>query len=160
MDFGKEKKHTIDFLFVITLFFVFSISSLLLIVFGAKIYQNTVEKMQSNYQERTSLAYISEKIKQHDAHNAVTIETYQGIDSLVLSETIGESTYYTYIYYYDGYIRELLTADPGDLGPNAGNKIIEATDFFIKEEQNNLYQIIIGLDDNISVSLFVCTHCN
>ena len=56
-------QHIIDFLFVLSLFCVFAVSSVLLILFGADIYNKTVQQMECNYSSRTSIAYITEKIR-------------------------------------------------------------------------------------------------
>ena len=37
MEFGGEKKHMVDILFVLTLFFVFALSALTLVILGANI---------------------------------------------------------------------------------------------------------------------------
>ena len=67
------QQHMIDILFVLSLFCVFAVSSALLILFGADIYKKTVQQMENNYSTRTSIAYITEKIRQSDIEHAIKI---------------------------------------------------------------------------------------
>ena len=113
--FGAQKGHVVDFLFTLALFCVFAASALMVVVIGANVYRQTVRGMDSNYDSRTSLTYLTEKVRQNDAANAVTIRSVGDSPALVLSQQAGERIYETWIYVYDGYLREL---DP------TGNKVV------------------------------------
>ena len=58
-----ENRHIVDTLFVLTLFAVFAICSMLLIAFGANIYQKTINNYEEHFNIATSVAYINEKIR-------------------------------------------------------------------------------------------------
>lgn len=73
--FGAQKGHVVDFLFTLALFCVFAASALMVVVIGANVYRQTVRGMDSNYDSRTSLTYLTEKVRQNDAANAVTIRS-------------------------------------------------------------------------------------
>ena len=66
MGFRLKRRHMIDFLFPVALFFVFALSALALILLSAGIYQSTTETSSLQYTARTALAYIGEKIHQND----------------------------------------------------------------------------------------------
>lgn len=53
---SRENQHMIDILFVLSLFCVFAVSSVVIILFGAHIYRSTVSQMDDNYTARTSIA--------------------------------------------------------------------------------------------------------
>ena len=53
--------------------------------------------MDSNYDSRTSLTYLTEKVRQNDAANAVTIRSVGDSPALVLSQQAGERIYETWI---------------------------------------------------------------
>ena len=60
----KQEKHFIvDILFVLALFGVFAVSALALVTIGADVYQHTVEDMGVNYESRTAVSYIMEKVR-------------------------------------------------------------------------------------------------
>ena len=60
--FGAQKGHVVDFLFTLALFCVFAASALMVVVIGANVYRQTVRGMDSNYDSRTSLTYLTEKV--------------------------------------------------------------------------------------------------
>ena len=70
MDLKNARKHSTDILFVLLLFLVFTSSALAVILLGAKVYQNTASRMESNYTVRTALAYVTEKIRHADVPKA------------------------------------------------------------------------------------------
>ena len=49
MKLFSQKRHAIDFLFPVTVFFVFTISALTVILLAARIYQSTTDDSQRNY---------------------------------------------------------------------------------------------------------------
>ena len=61
----SQKRHAIDFLFPVTVFFVFTISALTVILLAARIYQSTTDDSQRNYtsgMRRTKLPIVKAKI--------------------------------------------------------------------------------------------------
>ena len=61
MNRNPARKHSTDILFVLVLFLVFTSSALAVILLGARVYQSTSSRMESNYNVRTALAYVSER---------------------------------------------------------------------------------------------------
>ena len=59
----RNEGHIVDFLFVLGLFFVFAFSALMLILIGSGVYKKTVDRMNENFNLRTTTAYITEKIR-------------------------------------------------------------------------------------------------
>jgi len=159
MEFGTEKKHMVDFLFVIALFFVFALSALMLVMIGANVYKNTVNNMSVNFNSRTSYAYITEKIRQNDSYESVSTGDYQGLDAIILKQVINDTDYYTYLYQYDGYIKELFIKEGADIDPSAGQNILEAKDFSVSSAGTGLYNIQIVTPDDVTIPLLVSTHC-
>ena len=104
----KQDKHIVDVLFVIGLFCIFALSSFFLISIGANIYRKTVAHMDENFNTRTSLSYVVEKIRQADAEGAVSIGTFEGNPALILSSEVNGIVYHTYIYEYHGMLKELM----------------------------------------------------
>jgi hypothetical protein len=158
MELGKEKKFMVDFLFVITLFFVFALSALMLVMIGANVYKNTVNNMSVNFNNRTAFAYLTEKIRQNDSYDLVTTGEYKGLDALVLTEIIDNTNYCTYIYLYDGHIKELFIKLGADIDPSAGQDILEAKDFSVSNVNDSLYKISIVTSDDVTIPLLVSTH--
>lgn len=80
MDLKNARKHSTDILFVLLLFLVFTSSALAVILLGAKIYQNTASRMESNYTVRTALAYVTEKIRHADESGTISPGELDGLD--------------------------------------------------------------------------------
>ena len=59
----KTDRHIIDILFVISLFALFVLSAVFLISIGAGIYSKTMYNMNANFDSRTAVAYINEKME-------------------------------------------------------------------------------------------------
>ena len=67
-------KAKTDFLFTLLLFLLFAVSALGLILTGAGVYERTVNSMEDNFEERTALSYVAEKLRQNDGAGTVFAE--------------------------------------------------------------------------------------
>jgi len=157
MDNKKQSQHMVDALFVLILFCFFAVCALMLITLGSNIYQNTVNHMNSNYLSRTSFAYVSEKIRQKDTQGSVSIQEFGDGPALVLAESIEDTTYETWIYTEQGYLKELFCKQGTSLEPSAGQNIMSCTAFSIEESSPQLYRICISTDNKNNFSCYVNT---
>ena len=132
------KKHRIHALFPILLFLIVTLFALFLIVLSAKIYKNTTENSHLNHQARIALSYVSEKLHQQE-DCPVTLSSYDGIDALMITQTYGESRYDTYVYYYDGAIRELFIKENTKASLSDGKPILEVLDFSMEQITEDLF---------------------
>lgn len=137
MNTRSQKNHGIETLFPITLFFVLTIFALMVIVLAAKIYENTTANSHRNHQSRIALSYISEKIRQNE-DCGISIEQFETIDALTLTQTYEGSRYDTYIYYYDGALQELFAKENVDISLSDGKIILELQEFSMKEADKGL----------------------
>lgn len=153
----KQENHIIDILFVIALFCIFALSAIFLISIGANVYGKTVEHMDSNFSQRTSFAYVTEKIRQSDQLGAVSAGELDGHPALLIAQNIGGSEYITYLYEYDGYLKELMVRADTPLGPEAGQDILAITDFSLTEIHEGFFSFTITTDNGTSCSLYVST---
>ena len=103
----SQKRHAIDFLFPVTVFFVFTISALTVILLAARIYQSTADDSQRNYTSGTALSYITEKLHQNDLEDSIFLDELDGTQAVVLRQETEDAFYLTYLYVWDGQLREL-----------------------------------------------------
>ena len=129
MNRNPARKHSTDILFVLVLFLVFTSSALAVILLGARVYQSTSSRMESNYNVRTALAYVSEKIRQNDESGAVSLCELDGIPALTLSQRMEDTSYITYLYFQDGALKELLTEASREVSAEQGTAIISLKAF-------------------------------
>lgn len=158
--FRQQKSHSIDVLFVIVLFCVFSLSVISLTGTGAKVYQNIVDNMSLNHSLRTSSSYVVNKIRQADAEGRVSIGSYSDCDAIILTEEIENITYCSYLYYYDGRLKELFTRQGQVFDPAYGTDIIEVKNFEMIKMSDSLFRFDIQVTDDEKQTLFVHLHSN
>ncbi len=139
MNGRSKRKHSIDMLFPVTLFFIFAFLAVMILVFAANIYSSNTQKEQAAEKKYTPVLYITEKVRQNDGQ--VTVEKVADSDALVLH------SYSTYIYYYDGYLRELFVEDGIKINPKAGQEIMETGDFKAELDSNKVIKFEVINED-------------
>lgn len=155
-----ENKHIVDTLFVLTLFAVFAVCSMLLIAFGANIYQKTVDNMEDHFNIYTSVTYISEKIRQSDSASSLEVVDFGDSDAFKISSNVDGTDYLTYIYMNDGYLKELYIKADHKLEPKAGQKLLPITRFDITEESPGLYSYVITDDNDSTLVMKISSKCD
>ena len=128
--------HSIDTLFTFLLLLSFLLFSLLIAGTGSMVYQNGTDSLNKNYTSRTALSYLTEKLRQHDHTDGVAIGDLDGLPSLILYEEQNGTRYCTYLYFYDGALRELFTQASNSPSANMGTAIAELSDFTFTTESD------------------------
>lgn len=153
MKFGKRDKSIVDALFLLALFGVFLISTLFIVLFGAKIYKATIKSGEDSFAARTYYTYITEKIRQNDNTNGVLISSDNGDTVITLTKTVADKKYSTYLYCDGGFLKEYTTLEGKKLNKSAGTKIIELESMNAEECSPNLYKFTLEGTD-ISTSFY------
>lgn len=117
-----------DTVFVAAIFVLFAMTACLLVLIGARQYRATAKAMNANYEVRTASSYLTEKIRQNDCDAGISIVDFAGGSALALTDDT-DSSYTTYIYYYDGYLRELFVGENAVYTPDSGQQIIACKGF-------------------------------
>ena len=155
----ENGRHMIDLLFVLSLFCVFAVSSVVLILFGADIYNKTVSSMNDNYASRTSVAYITEKIRQSDIYDSIRIDDSLGYERLLMARNINGMEYATSLYEYDGYLYELFARTDIELPIDAGQQVIALTALNFEFVSDNLLKVTFCDESEKETELFINLHC-
>lgn len=138
---SKSGGHMIDLLFTLALFLVFAVSSLMVVVIGADVYNKTAESMNENFNMQTSLLYVTQKIRQNDVEGSVLVESAGDRNAVVLENTYNETQYQTWIYYDEGSIKELFIQKGNEINLSAGQAIMPVNNFNIEKLDENLYEL-------------------
>lgn len=141
MKFHFKRKHVVDMVFPFALFFVFASSALLVILLAADIYRNTTAMTESNYESRTVLSYMTEKIRQGDENGGVSVGSFDGHDSVIIRQTYGQQNYQTYIYEDEGVLRELFLLEGVEAVASDGRKIMEVHDLELEQLEKGMFRI-------------------
>ncbi len=159
MNPSSNKRHVIDTIFVICLMLLFLISALTVISIGANIYKKNVATTSENYAQRVSIAYITEKVRQSDVDGNVYVQKLFDQNVLVFEQTVNGNVYNTYIYSYDGYLRELFArADLDNFYPQTGQKILKLDSFDIEKTNDNLLKATVTEEDGSKETVFIAVH--
>ena len=142
-------------LFVLTLFLLLSVLSVSVILAGSSVYEKISGNMEENYDRRVSFSYLTTKIRQNDSEGNIYVEEKDGTQMLAIKEVFWDEEYITYIYYYDGWIREIfLDAINGktvDFDFDWGDKIIkiDGFSFFFNDEAGKIEMMLKDREGNI-----------
>lgn len=155
----QERGHVIDLLFTLALFCVFAASSFLVVLMGANIYKQTVTQMTQNYNTRTSLSYLAEKIRQNDITDGIRIGEVEGATALILEQKVGESTYQTWIYSSGGELREVMVAQGTKVKAADGQPIMELADLQVDRSPEGLLSLTTIDPDGTVSTLKLSLRC-
>lgn len=117
-----KKTWKITDLLALTVFAVFAVCILAVLLTGAGVYRNLAESGQESYSARTAVRYVTTRVRQGQT---VTVEDFGGCEALTIPETVDGKPYVTRVYWYDGFLWELYCAENASLSPEDGEKVME-----------------------------------
>lgn len=131
----KTAGRTAGILPALLAFAVFGVSAMLLTLLGVKAYRKTVEQMEEGSSLRSALFYLANRIHSGDKAGEVELVIKDGTELLCFTETVDGSVYQTWVYAFDGWLREFATVEGNDgFDPSGGEKIAAVSDFSMKKE--------------------------
>ncbi len=136
----KNKLHSIDSLFVLLLFALFIMTAMFITVSGAAAYRNASEQMEERFNKQTCISYITAKIRANNEADKITVGELEGISALCINDNIDGLNYVTYIYQYEGTVRELFCGADISLHPSAGIALTKAKALSF-EKKGGLFEI-------------------
>ena len=155
LELKKTPEHTIDRVFLLALLALFAATTFLVVSIGAKQYHSIADSMTANYETRTVSSYLEEKMNQNDVAGSVAVTSIGAFPAIALSETVNDAIYTTYIYCYDGYLREITVSDGTTVLPGDGQKIIETKALAIDMVSSNLYCFTITDTTGYTYPLYI-----
>ena len=150
MKLKKNTGHSISSLFSLLLFSVFALFLMLMLLFSARVYQQTVKQTDSDSGLGTAITYLTTKFRQHDQGDEIFSGTLDGTPALCFRDKINEKDYITYIYLKDENLMELFTASDSQASSSAGTVISSLSDFQVKEMEHGFYRISLKSATGIS----------
>lgn len=137
----KENRSRITDVLGLLCLTVFALCLLLVLLSAASLYRNLVDRGENAYVRRTALQYLTTRVHQAER---VAVGELEGCEALVLEETVDGEAYTTWVYCYEGWLRELCVVPGAKLPPKAGETILEAEDFSLQQEEHLLSVIFDG----------------
>ena len=118
-----RKKHSVNMMFTILLLGIFALTAVFVAVMGAKVYANSADKMQANFDTRTSLVYLSEKIRTSPG-DSFSVRDIDGATALVLSEEVGGTVYESWVFVSKEKLCEATVVKGDSVHPGSAQKIM------------------------------------
>ncbi|MCL2811125.1 MAG: DUF4860 domain-containing protein [Clostridia bacterium] len=161
---GAGSGRSISGVFVFLLIGMYALFSLLLVLIGAGVYQRITDTAETNAHVRTSLTYITSKVRAGDEAGAVAVEQIGGVAVLTFEQPYDGEMYVTRIYYLadedgqGGALYELSVLDDGepldieDLW--AGDPITEIIAFDVRLADGGL-ELSVTMPDGAEQSMYL-----
>lgn len=146
-------QHHTDGLAALLLFGVFAACILSVLLTGAGVYRRLTRRDQAAFDRRSCVQYIATKVRQSDRSGAVRVVDFDGGAALLLG---ADEPCATWLYCRDGWLTELYCYVDEPLGPEAGERLLEAEDMELTLEGNLLTVRLTmpgGAEDTLLLSL-------
>lgn len=137
----KKNTSKISDLLALTVFAAFALCVLIVLLYGAQVYQTLVRRGEESFWLRTGTQYVATRVRQADN---VDVADFDGCEALNIREEIGGTIFVTRIYCYEGFLRELFCAQSAALAPEDGEKILPAGDLQLHIEGDRLTASVDG----------------
>ena len=154
---SKSHSHSMDFLFSIALFFVFAATALVVLLLSANVYEQIVHRSTHTFEQNTALAYLTEKIHQNDhgPNGSIELTQFDGCEALAISQSYNGTMYTTYIYEFEGQLKELFIQNGVQATAQAGTTILNLHHLDMKAIDEHLFEFTCYSEDGSSDSIII-----
>ena len=90
-------------------------------------------------------SYVTEKLHQADNSDAIDAGTFDGQDAILIRQEYSGQSYVTYLYAYDGYLRELFIKEGVAASAGDGREILATDGFSFEESRDGLFHLSLSL---------------
>ena len=147
-----NKRHSIDFVFLLIIFFFFTFCGVSVLIMASSSYSRVVNRAEIARDERAAVAYVREAVRQNDKSGVISVKKFNGCDAICFKL---EGDYVRYLYCYDGSLRELFTKNGSGVGPEAGNEIMSLNEMKASKKGSLISVELINEEEvtNLSINL-------
>lgn len=147
---NKSTHALIQRLSTIFLFFLLAVCVMAVIAAGAGVWRVTADGLNETFSTRTAAAYVTQKVRQSDAAGAVSLTRWEDLQALCLREDERA----TYLYYFDGALREVTLPDGVTVPPDAGQPVVLLESAGFESLGGGLYRFSAQSDGDRETVLF------
>jgi hypothetical protein len=128
---------------------VFLFLSVGLVLLGGSVYRRVVADSLENDQIRTTLSYIANQVRRGDKTGNIEAGKFHGQDALLLRQDFDGIECVTYLYCWEGSLRELFVEKGNELALEAGLPLIKLDNIFFTLEEGGLIRVEALFTDNV-----------
>ena len=154
----RHSRNSINFLFSMLLFLAFILCCIFTILIGNRVYTNIRTRNNDSFYSDTALSYLSNKVRQADRSDGISVEEENGQSILLLRSETDGIVYETRIYEKDGLLLELFAEKGSGLPLDAGTPVMECKNvsFDLSEAEHSLLLTIslTQADGSVRTALF------
>ncbi len=145
-----KKQTSISDIFPVALFLIFTFSVTFFVIISVQLYRSIVKHSGSSEDTDMAARYMVEKIRSHDELGNITVTDYMGHEAVRLDKMVKDQPYVTYIYVYNGTLRELYVEESelSNCMEDSGTEILEITDMNIEKISDDLLRFNFSGNDN------------
>ncbi|MBC5649026.1 DUF4860 domain-containing protein [Christensenella tenuis] len=130
----NRKQHTVDIVFALSLFCVFAVLSLFVVILGANVYKGISSELSAGCNMRSSLVYLTEKVRQADGSGGFSIAGMEGGDALVLSSSANGKDYETWIFVSGGKLMEATVETGVEINAAYGQPVTDLSELRLSQD--------------------------
>ena len=162
----KIKRIHLNDLLPLVLFLLFGVCIITVLLLGARTYRGQIRRDREDFVQRTAVHYLTTRIRQNDDSETWKIGSFECLDeadegdTLYFYKTIGNETYCTRIYCYNGQLYELFSlANDNSFAREDGEKLISVESIRFFKKNSGVFAEIIW-ENNISKELYLFQRSN
>jgi len=144
-----KKKHSVNMMFTVMLLGIFALAAVFVAVMGAKVYANSADKMQANFDTRTSIVYLSEKIRTNPGDN-YEVREVNGNTAIVLTEKIGENYFESWIFVANDRLSEVTVTKGDSFLPSAAQQIMDLKSLDAKIRDGGIELTVVTMAGDVN----------
>ena len=115
---------------------IFAVAMFMTLASGALVYKDISNVMEEQYTVRTAVSYLTTRVRQGNAVGSIELGEFDGCEALIIYDSLGD--YATYIYCWNGYIREIYCPVGAPMAVTDGDTIIPADEVSFAMENDLL----------------------
>ena len=145
-----KKRTSISDIFPVALFLIFTFSVMFFVIISVQLYRSIVKHSGSAEDTDIAARYMVEKIRSHDELGNISVTDYMGHEAVRLDKMVKDQPYVTYIYVYNGTLRELYVEESelSNCTEDSGTEILEISDMDIEKISDDLLRFNFSGNDN------------
>ena len=146
-----KKNHSINMMFTILLLGIFALTAIFSAVMGATVYANSAEKLQANFDTRTSLVYLSEKIRTNPSDD-YDVREVDGNTALVLTEKLGDYVFESWIFVSNERLCEITVMQGDTVVPGTAQQIMDLRSLDAQKKDGGIEITVVTVAGDVNTT--------